>query len=132
MTRGLMRENFPDGTPFEAVIGFSRAVRAGNQVLVSGTAAWDAQRRVPADADMYTQTRLAIRQIERALVSAGAKLSDVVRTRIYTVDMDRWEDIARAHREAFGDIGPAATLVEVTRLAAPEMLVEIEADAVVE
>jgi enamine deaminase RidA (YjgF/YER057c/UK114 family) len=127
----MMRENFTDGTPYEPIVGFSRAVRAGDHVFVSGTAGWDEQRRVPPETGMYEQARLAIRQIERALERAGAKLSDVVRTRIYTTDMSQWEEVARAHREAFGAIGPAATLVEVTRLASPDMLVEIEADAVI-
>jgi enamine deaminase RidA (YjgF/YER057c/UK114 family) len=125
-----MRQNFSDGTPYEPIVGFSRAVRAGDHVFVSGTVGWNEERRVPADADMYEQARLAIRHVERTLARAGARLSDVVRTRIFTTDISRWEDIARAPREAFGAIGPAATLVEVSRLASPEMLVEIEADAV--
>ncbi len=126
-----MRQNFNDGTPFEPVIGFSRAVRAGNMVLVSGTVGWDADGKVDGGASMYEQMNRAIANVESILVRAGARLNDVVRTRIYTTDIDRWQEIARAHREAFGDIAPAATLVEVTRLAAPEMLVEIEADAVI-
>lgn len=127
-----MRQNFADGTPYEPVFGYSRAVRAGNMVFVSGTVGWRPEGTVSTEDDMYTQTRLAIENIERALSRAGARPSDVVRTRVFTTDLSRFEDIARAHRDAFGAIGPAATLVEVARLASPEMLVEIEADAVVE
>lgn len=126
-----MRQNFPDGTPLEGQVGYSRAVRAGDMVFVSGTVAWDKDGRVDPASGMYAQTRQAIANIEEALMRAGATLEDVVRTRIFTVDAASWEEIARAHREAFASIAPASTLVEVSRLAAPEMLVEVEADAVV-
>lgn len=118
-------------SPFEPVIGFSRAVRAGNLVFVSGTAGRDADG-VVRDAGVYGQARKAIENIARALEEAGASLADVVRTRIYLTDINQWEDLARAHREAFGANPPASTMIEVSRLAAGEMLVEIEADAVVE
>ena len=113
------------------MIGFSRAVRVGNAVHVSGTAPWGPDGRL-VEGNVYAQAKQCIRNIETALQQAGATLKDVVRTRMYVTDMDRWEDVARAHREAFADVMPAATLVEVSRLAAPEMLVEIEADAVLE
>jgi enamine deaminase RidA (YjgF/YER057c/UK114 family) len=126
-----MRRNVSSNSPFEPLVGFSRAVRVGNQVFVSGTAAWGADGRI-VDGDAYQQARQCFRNIEAALKQAGASLSDVVRTRIYVVDMDIWEDVSRAHREAFADVMPAATLVEVSRLATAEMRVEIEADAIIE
>jgi enamine deaminase RidA (YjgF/YER057c/UK114 family) len=126
-----MRQNVSSNSPFEPLIGFSRAVRAGNHVYVSGTAPWGPDGNVIAGSP-YEQARQCIRNIEAALQQAGASLSDVVRTRMYVVDMDTWEDVSRAHREAFADVMPAATLVEVSRLATPEMLVEIEADAVID
>jgi enamine deaminase RidA (YjgF/YER057c/UK114 family) len=126
-----MRQNVSSNSPFEPLIGFSRAVRAGNHVYVSGTAPWGPDGKI-VEANPYEQARQCIRNIEAALQQAGASLSDVVRTRMYVVDMDTWEDVSHAHREAFADVMPAATLVEVSRLATPEMLVEIEADAVID
>ena len=126
-----MRENFTDGTRYEPIVGFSRAVRAGDHVFVSGTVGWNEEGVLPADADMYEQTRLAIRHIERTLARAGAKLSDVVRTRIYVTNADYWEAIGRVHGRYFADIRPANALVEVSRLVGSEYLVEIEADAVI-
>ena len=126
-----MRQNVSSNSPFEPLVGFSRAVRAGTNVYVSGTAPWGPDGKVIVG-DAYQQARQCIRNIEAALLQAGASLRDVVRTRMYVIDMDRWEDVSRAHREAFAEIMPAATLVEVSRLAAPEMQVEIEADAVIE
>jgi enamine deaminase RidA (YjgF/YER057c/UK114 family) len=126
-----MRYNLSSNSPFEPVIGFSRAVRAGDTVYVSGTVAWGDDGQLAARGDVYGQTKQAIANIKAALTQAGASLSDVVRTRIYVTDIDRWEHVARAHREAFADVRPAATLVEVSRLASPEMLVEIEATAVI-
>ncbi len=124
-----MRQNVSSNSPFEPVIGFSRAVRAGDLVFVSGTVGWQPDGRLADGA--YAQLRQAIINIDWALQQTGASLRDVVRTRIYVTDMSMSDDVARAHREAFGDIRPAATLVEVSRLATPEMLVEIEADAVI-
>ncbi|HLF72697.1 MAG TPA: RidA family protein [Dehalococcoidia bacterium] len=126
-----MRRNVASNSPYEPVIAFSRAVRAGNQVFVSGTAAWGADGRLVSGGG-YEQAKQCIANIGAALEKAGASLSDVVRTRTYMVDIDQWEDVARAHREAFAAILPASTLVEVSRLASADMLVEIEADAVVD
>jgi enamine deaminase RidA (YjgF/YER057c/UK114 family) len=125
-----MRQNVSSNSPFEPLVGFSRAVRVGNNVYVSGTAPWGPDGKIIAG-NAYTQTKQCISNIEAALLQAGAGLKDVVRTRIYVVDMDQQGDVSRAHREAFGHILPAATLVEVSRLATPEMLVELEADAVI-
>ena len=125
-----MRQNIASNSPFEPVVGFSRAVRAGNLVFVSGTAPWDENGRIVAGS-VYEQSRQCIANIEAALLKAGATLADVVRTRTYVVDISTWEEQARAHREAFGAILPASTLVEVSSLATPEMLVEMEADAVI-
>jgi enamine deaminase RidA (YjgF/YER057c/UK114 family) len=126
-----MRQNVSSNSPFEPRVGFSRAVRAGNHVFVSGTVAWGLDGKL-ISGDAYAQARQCIANIETALIKAGSSLRDVVRTRIYVVDMDQESNVSRAHREAFGDILPAASLVEVSRLATPEMLVEIEADAVIE
>ena len=112
-------------------MGYSRAVKAGQFIAVSGSAAVGDDGRLVGVGDMYAQAAQCIRVIESALNEAGASLSDVVRTRIFVTDIDRWEDVARAHREAFGDVAPATSMVEVSRLIDPAMLVEIEADAVV-
>lgn len=119
------------GAPWEPVFGYSRAVKAGPWVLVSGTTA-TTDGRVAGVGQMYVQARQAISNIATALERAGATLADVVRTRAYVTDMGRFEEVARAHREAFGATPPAATVVEVSRLVHPDMLVEIEADALVE
>ncbi len=124
------RKLVSSGSPFEPVFGYSRAVRAGDRVFVSGTVAWGDDGTVVGSGDMYAQAKQAIANIEEALREAGASLADVVRTRTFVTDIARFREVARAHSEAFGDVRPAATLVAVTALAGPEMLVEIEADAV--
>ncbi len=125
------RRRISSNSPYEEIIGFSRAVRVGDTVYVSGTVAWGEDGKLVGEGDVYVQARQALRNIERALIEAGASLSDVVRTRIYITDIDRWEEAARAHAEAFAAVKPAATMVEVSRLAEAAMLVEIEVVAVV-
>jgi len=124
------RQRISSVSPYEDVIGFSRAVRVGDLVFVSGTVAWGPDGKL-VGADVYAQAKQTIANIEGYLRQAGASLRDVVRTRIYLTDMSRWEEVARAHREAFGDVRPASSLLEISGLASPEMLVEIEAVAVV-
>jgi enamine deaminase RidA (YjgF/YER057c/UK114 family) len=125
------RQNISSGSPYEPVFGYSRAVKVDNQIFVSGTVGWGDDGKVTGEGDMYAQARQAIRNIEKALAQAGASLADVVRTRTFVTDISRFEDVAKAHGEAFGDIRPAATVVEVKALVDAVMLVEIEADAVV-
>ena len=125
------RQLISSGSPYEPVFGYSRAVRVGNQVFVSGTVAWGDGAAIVGEGDMYAQAKQAIRNIEKALEQAGASLKDVVRTRTFITDISRFDDVARAHGEAFGEIRPAASALEVSALVEPEMLVEIEADAVI-
>ncbi len=125
----MKRQRYSSGTTWEPVVGYSRAVRVGSHVWVSGTTATDDKGRIVGKGDPYLQAKQAIANIERALAQAGGTLADVVRTRIYVLDIGQWEAIGRAHGEAFGAIRPATAMVQVSRLIDPDMLVEIEADA---
>jgi enamine deaminase RidA (YjgF/YER057c/UK114 family) len=126
----MLRKTVYSGTPWEPQVAYCRAKRVGNIISVSGTVAADDQGRVVGK-DTYEQTRYALQKIERALRELGAGLPDVVRTRTYLTDISTFDGFARAHREAFAGIDPAATCVEVSRLVSPELLVEVEADAIV-
>lgn len=127
----MRRQRVRSGTEWEERVGYSRAVRVGRRVVVSGTTATDEDGAV-VDGDAYEQTARAIRNVDRALTEAGASLDDVVRTRLYVTDVEAdWEAVGRAHEEAFGEVRPAATMVEVSRLVDPAMRVEVEVDAVV-
>ena len=126
------RKYFRSGAPWADVAGYSRAVRAGSHVFVSGTAPVDSDGNVVGRGDAYRQTQRCIEIIAAALAEVGGGIENVVRTRMFVTDIEQWEDIARAHQEAFGRVMPATTMVEVSRLIDPDMLVEIEADALLD
>lgn len=126
----MKRQNFSTGTPWERKVGYSRAVRVGAHVFVSGTTASDENGAVHGVGDVYAQAKYIFAKIERALTAAGASLSDVVRVRMFVTDISQWEAVGQAHGETFADVLPVSTMVEVSRLVDPAHLVEIEVDAI--
>jgi enamine deaminase RidA (YjgF/YER057c/UK114 family) len=128
----MARQIVSSGGPWEEVVGYSRAVRVGNYVMVSGTTAAEPDGTIYGGDDAYLQAKRCFEIIEKALAEAGATMKDVVRTRMFVTDITRWEDFSRAHGECFREVKPAATMVEVRRLMTPTMLIEVEVDAIIE
>jgi enamine deaminase RidA (YjgF/YER057c/UK114 family) len=127
-----MRQRYSTGTPWEPIVGYSRAIRAGNLISVSGTTATNERGEVVGPGDPYLQAVTTLGNLRRAIEALGGRIEDVVRTRIYVTDISQWEPIGRAHGEVFASIRPATSMVEVSRLIDPAMVVEVEADAVIE